>query len=70
MKVEIFFSFLNRMQVPTFEGGGTLRLCVFSCRWGASDIWGSMPGSFTPGDAPSLTGGTEDSWPDEESRKK
>lgn len=47
----------------TFEGGGTLRLCVFSCRWGGSVMGGSMPGNFTPGEAPSLTRGTEDSWP-------
>lgn len=27
---------------------------------------GSMPGSFTPGEALSLKGGTEDSWPVED----
>lgn len=50
----------------TFVGGGTLRLCVFSCRWGGSVMGGSMPDSFIPGEAPSLTGATEDSWPEQD----
>lgn len=30
----------------------------------------SMPGSFTPGEAPSLKGGIEDSWPNKDMKGK
>jgi len=50
----------------TFEGGGTLRLWAFMCLCGGSEMGGSMPGSFIPGDAASLAGGSKDSWPGEE----
>lgn len=55
----------------TFEGGGTLRLCVFSCRGGASAVGSSRPGSFTPVETPSLIEEREDSCPggDSEWRK-
>lgn len=45
----------------TFESRGTLRLCAFSCRCGASIVVSSIPGSFAPEEGPSRIVGAEDS---------